>query len=278
MEQAKQVIIKPSQADAITKTCQELTADTPDPAMSEHHVETPIPAVINEPPALGPSNARAAMLSYKADLELAHRRWLKTVAPTTQPGLRILREELGRAERRGNAPLAEKMKAMIVRLDGVEHGDPTIWYREKIAPGGVDPEKEPPRLMPVAVAIHDVQITSAQMGRQLQGSFVVRTLVTPYKINPNMFGPGYFLLLYDGDDIIYYAGGSWNGKHDVDEELTLRFDTHSNVLVGAKGKPFIFTKPGTYTMRLVVINGGGWNDVLDVYENQFAVATPATQP
>lgn len=278
MAQARQLTTKPSQQEAIDSTCQqEQTAESPDPTVSEHHVKSPFPAVVTEPPPLGPADARAALLSYKADLELAQHRWRQALAPTTQPALRILREEVARARRRGNQPLADKLNALTARLEAVEHAAPTIWYRLQAAPAD-DAEKASPKLMPVAMAIHDVQISRAEIGQQLQGSFIAHTLVAPYKVNPNMFGPGFFLLVYDGDNIIYYAGGGWNGEHAVDDDLTLPFDTHGNALVSAKVRRFVFTKPGTYKMRLVLVNGACFNDVLDAWENEVTVGGPTTQP
>ena len=274
MELARHVIVRSEQLKVIDKTCKDLVSGTPIPELGEHHVEKEILAPMRASVPLGPADARAAVRSYQADLELARKRWLDATGPTRQPALRILKEELSRAVRGGNASLADKLRAMVTRLDQADRGQTTTWYREKVA---ADISGESPRRrMPLAMAIRDVQIIDHSLGQQFTGNFVIRTLVAPYKATPEIPGPGYFLLIYDGDAIVFQAGGGWSGAHDVGSDNPDSWDTHSNQLIAAKGDTFVFTKPGVYTMKLILHNGGEWNDLLDAYETQFTVAATET--
>ena len=115
-------------------------------------------------------------------------------------------------------------------------------------------------------------------GEQFRGTYQIRTLLEPYTVAPDLPGPRCTLLLYEGDQIVFCAGAQWNGTYPAGSDLRQFWDTHSNTLTAAGGKPFVFARPGRYTMRLVVENGAGWHDVLDVHEAQFTVPPPAARP
>src|SRR4051812_14135238 len=114
MDHAQQLLKAPADVDFLVKTRKSLVADIPTPEKSEHHVETAGLEPGSKTPGeqLRPSDARAAVLAYKADLELSRQAWLAAVKPLFEPGLRILKEESSIARRRGNAELAKRLTAL----------------------------------------------------------------------------------------------------------------------------------------------------------------------
>jgi hypothetical protein len=272
MDQAKKVIVQAGQAEVIDTTCKSLVADMPSPQIAVHHAETSVyPSARNSRTLpLGPSDARAAVLSYKADLELA-RRWLDATVNVSDWASSEIRDELSRPYQFRNNFRVQHLRLIANRMASVERG-PTVWYRERI--DSIAAGKFAERKTPVALAIHDVQLGDETVGEQFRGTCLTRTLVAPYVVPAQVLSPSFALLIYDGDTIVFYAGGGWNGRWSVGGDVRLPLDTHSNVLIAARGKVFVFTKPGPYTMRVIAQNGAGWNDVLDVYEQTFVVAEP----
>ena len=219
--------------------------------------------------ATGLPEVWAVVISYKADVELARRRWIDSAAAVGRRDLSGLNGESQRARQAGDAARAAKIQAILQRLDDADKGRTTEWYREPANASG----QAGVRSIPVALEIANVQIGRAVVGEQLRGSFDIRTRVAAYRVKPEIAGQEYVLLLYDGDDIIYLASGGWNGSHEVGSSMRENLDTHSNTLATAAGKPFVFSKLGAYAVRLVLTSGGGWDDVLDVYEAQLKVAS-----
>jgi hypothetical protein len=278
LDQAKLVIVSQDQPAEIDRVRQELLAETPAPEIGEHHAETTVlgPAQQTEHMKLGPSDARAAVLAYNSDLELARRRWLDNTRAQRELAEKAFADELSRAMQSGNDAVVQIIKPRATRIVTAKQGDPTIWYREQLVPD--EAGNLPKRQLPVALAARDFQIDDPQIGQQFKVAFTIRTLVAEYSVNPKIFSPGCFLLIFDGDQIIYYSGGAWGGSHTVDSDMSYHMNTHSNVLRAAKGKAFLFAKPGLYAMRIVLVSGGGWDDVLDAYQKEITVPAADVVP
>jgi hypothetical protein len=271
VDAVKHMVTIAKQVEEIDRQCNVLLSNTPAPEIGQHHAEPAVIGPVQQPTPTGPlpSDAGIAIISYKADVELAHKRWLDATAPARESAWKILTDELARAVQGGDDLLVGRLKPMVARLDEAQRGIPTTWYRETLtadASGTL-----PPRVCPVALAVHGVYASDPVFGLQYKGGFAVRTLVEPYKHNPKVAGPGYTLLIYDGDKIVFCTAGGWGGDFDVGGEMSLGWDTRRNGLLASRNQPFVFTKGGTFSMRLIVVNNGVWNDVLDVYAKEFVV-------
>ncbi len=269
MAHAKEFARRPGQAEAIDKACQALMLLKPGPEIGEHHAETLPAAPGADFLKMGLADACEDVICFDADLELAHKRWMGAVALMIQSPGTMMADDLARASATGDLAQISKIKSMLERLEEAKRGIPTTWYREAIKDH--DPGKPPARSAPLAQVIHDVHLSSARVGGGLNFPFEVRTLIAPFRSGEAM-ASGTIEQIFQGDEMVYAAMDLPAGNRgQVGDERFIGAATYKNMLSAGSGGLWHFSKPGQYTLKLIVINGDGWNDVLDAYEEPFTV-------
>jgi hypothetical protein len=269
MKHAQELADRPDRAEAIGNACQALASLEPRPEIGVHHAEASPAAPGTDLLELGLSDACEDVVCFSADLELAHKRWLDAVALMIRSPGTMMADDLARANAAGDPALTSKIKSMSDRLEEAKRGIPTAWYREVIKDDGSG--KPPVRAAPVAQVIHDVHLNSPRVGGGLNFPFEVRTLIAPFRSGESM-ASGTIEQIFQGDEMVYARMHLPAGNRgQVGDERFIGAATYENMLSAGKGRLWAFPEPGQYTLKLIVINGDGWNDVLDAYEETFTV-------
>ena len=118
---------------------------------------------------------------------------------------------------------------------------------------------DPPGSM---LRIMSIKVHPASVEQQCPAEVVISNGGVGYQTPPTVPNDGIVIRIFDSRGrLIFRAGHAWGGLK-LEEPLCLNTDTHSNTLRAACGKPFLFPKPGRYTLSITACRGdsGKWTD------------------
>jgi hypothetical protein len=122
---------------------------------------------------------------------------------------------------------------------------------EVMTPATFDPAR-------ISMRVDAFQVTSPRVGAQCVGTLVIVNTGSGYEHDAHQVLPYWMLTIAEANGIvIHMGGGGWSGPMRTGESRTFTFDTHSNSAPGAEGRPFVFPRPGRYTVTVSVFPGGG---------------------
>ncbi|MHC4716957.1 MAG: HEAT repeat domain-containing protein [Planctomycetota bacterium] len=130
-------------------------------------------------------------------------------------------------------------------------------------PIGPGPMKVEPNDPPgSALRIMSVKVRPAGVEQQCRAEVVISNGGVGYRPPSGVICDSIMIRIFDSRGrLIFRAGHAWGGMEPW-EPLCLNTDTHSNILRAAGGKPFLFPKPGRYTLSITACRGdsGKWTD------------------
>ena len=127
----------------------------------------------------------------------------------------------------------------------------------------------------IRMKIGTFQFNPPKVDAQCIGTLVILNTGPGYEQDPTHVLPYWVLTIADDKGTeIHRAGGSWAGPVKTGESKSLTFDTHSNSVPGAQGKPFFFPRPGKYTVTMSIFPGGDVLTPVDTKPVEVEVPTP----
>jgi hypothetical protein len=127
----------------------------------------------------------------------------------------------------------------------------------------------------IRMKINAFQVNPPKVNAKCTGTVVIVNTGPGYEHDANQVLPYWMLTIADAEGAeIHMGGGGWSGPMRTDEFRTFIFDTHSNSVADAQGRPFLFPKVGTYTVTVSVFPGGNLLTPVDTKTVTVDVPTP----
>ncbi len=144
------------------------------------------------------------------------------------------------------------------------HGPEAKEVARPDAPAPYDPER-------IKLKVVEAVVSDARAEQQCQGKFTVRNVGPDYTVPPHVIGPSYGVFIYDkAETLLFRSFGGWGPGLKAGQDITFRWDTHSNHLGETSEPAFLIPAPGRY-MLVVRLYRGSRDRVLDTATSFFDV-------
>ena len=118
----------------------------------------------------------------------------------------------------------------------------------------------------VALKLTDQEFVRPIMGQPFSGSFAVRNLGPPYRVEPGIAGPQFGIYIYRGDELLYRKFGSWMREQSQTQIVHVEWSTERQGRDGYSTPFLVAPGPGVYRCRIELFAGSERQRLLDTWE------------